>query len=119
MWWIIYFNSLRVKRQFLGEVAASAPRQFPLSISVIAWFLVVVGLCGLPGVFLFSFPLLLLGFVVHGGVARLFYVMFIVVALLSGVGMLRKRVAAHTLAVCYFVFALVNALSYLVRPGSF
>ena len=33
--------------------------------------------------------------------------------------MLRGYVQAHSLAVGYFVFALLNALSYIVRPASF
>src|SRR5262249_10191756 len=28
IWWIMYFNRSKVKVQFLGEAAASAPRQF-------------------------------------------------------------------------------------------
>jgi hypothetical protein len=55
IWWLIYFNRSRVKVQFLGEAAAAEPRRFPLSITIIAWMLLVGGVMGLLGlVFMFS-----------------------------------------------------------------
>jgi hypothetical protein len=122
IWWLIYFNRSRVKVQFLGEAAAAEPRRFPLSITIIAWMLLVFGLTGSLGlVFLFSlsYPFLLFGFVLHGIGAKLLYVLFVIVCVASGIGMLRGHVQAHSLAVGYFVFALLNALSYIVRPASF
>src|SRR5262245_490007 len=41
IWWMIYFNRPKVRVHFLGEETASTPRQFPLSITIIAWILVV------------------------------------------------------------------------------
>jgi hypothetical protein len=41
IWWMIYFNRSRVKAQFMGEAAAAAPRVFPLSMTIIAWFLIL------------------------------------------------------------------------------
>ena len=122
IWWLIYFNRSRVKVQFLGEAAAAVPRRFPLSITIIAWMLLVGGLMGSFGlVFLFSvsYPLLLFGFVLHGLGAKLLYVLFVVISIAAGIGMLRGYVPAHSLAVGYFVFSLLNALSYIVRPASF
>jgi hypothetical protein len=122
IWWLIYFNRSRVKVQFLGEAATAEPRRFPLSITIIAWMLLVFGLTGSLGlVFLFSlsYPFLLFGFVLHGIGAKLLYVLFVIVCIASGIGMLRGHVQAHSLAVGYFVFALLNALSYIVRPASF
>jgi hypothetical protein len=61
IWWIIYFNRPKVRVHFLGEDAASAPRQFPLSIAIIAWILVVGGLFGLVGLLLLAYPFLFFG----------------------------------------------------------
>jgi hypothetical protein len=122
IWWIIYFNRSRVKVQFLGETVAAEPHRFPLSITIIAWMLLVGGLMGLLGLVFFfslSYPFLLFGFVLHGMGAKLLYVLFVIICIASGIGMLRGHVQAHSLAVGYFVFALLNALSYMIRPGSF
>jgi hypothetical protein len=122
IWWLIYFNRSRVKAQFLGEAAVAEPRRFPLSITVIAWMLLVGGLMGSLGlVFLFSvsYPLLLFGFVLHGIGAKLLYLLFVTISIAAGLGMLRGHVWAHSLAVGYFVFALLNALPYIIRPSSF
>jgi hypothetical protein len=122
IWWMIYFNRSRVKAQFLGEAAAAVPRRFPLSITIIAWLLLVGGLFSVLGlVFLFSvsYPLLIFGFVLHGAAAKLLYVLFVVVSITAGIGMLRGYVQAHSLAMGYFVFSLLNVLSYIIRPSSF
>jgi hypothetical protein len=122
VWWMIYFNRSRVRVQFIGEAAAAAPRRFPLSIIIIAWMLLVGGLMGSLGlVFLFSvsYPLLLFGFVFHGTAAKLLYLLFVGVCIAAGSGMLRGYARAHALAVGYFIFALLNALSYIIRPSSF
>ena len=113
IWWIIYFNRPKVRVHFLGEDAASAPRQFPLSITIISWILVVGGPFGLLGLLMVAYPFLFLGFVVHGLAARLLYLLFVVVSVASGVGMLRRRVEAHALAVGYFVFAVLNVFFYI------
>jgi hypothetical protein len=119
IWWIIYFNRQKVTAHFLDEDAASAPRQFPLSITIIAWILISGGLFGLLGLLFMASPFLFLGFIIHGLAARLLYLLFVVLSVASGVGMLRRRVEAHALAVGYFAFALLNLFFYILTPSSF
>ena len=56
IWWMIFFNRSRVKAQFMGEAAASAPRLFPLSLTIIAWFL-IIGSVNVWLIFLLPFPM--------------------------------------------------------------
>jgi hypothetical protein len=116
---IIYFNRPKVTAHLLDEDAASAPRQFPLSITIIAWILILGGLLGLLGLLFMAYPFLFLGFIIHGLASRLLYLLFVVLSVASGVGMLRRRVEAHALAVGYFAFALLNLFFYILTPSSF
>lgn len=117
IWWMIFFNRRRVKVQFLSEAAAAAPRQFPLSISIIAWFLAVAGVLLLPYSML-PFPMFIFSFALHGATAHILFLLMAVVSLLSGIGMLKKRVEAHSLAVGYFAFSILNSVATFVLPGS-
>jgi len=117
IWWMIYFNRPRVKAKFLGEAAASVPRLFPLSITIIAWFL-IIGAVNVWFIFLVPFPMVLLGFIFRGWVSRLIAALFAGISLFAGIGMLKKRLAANSVAIGYFVFGLLNTLSFWVVPGA-
>ena len=119
IWWLVYFNRSSVKAAFgTGVAAASQPRQLPLAVSIVAWLLVGGGVIN--GIqMLFSYPLVLFGIVLRGWAAGLALALFAAVSVSAGIGLLKKRIEAHSLAVGYFVFGLLNVVSYLVLPGSF
>ena len=73
--WLIYFSRRTVKAQFVGEAAAALPRRGPLSITIIAWMLVVSSFFVLPGS-LSRYPALLLGLVVGGWFGRVVYLLW-------------------------------------------
>jgi hypothetical protein len=118
IWWMIYFNRSRVKAQFMGEAAASAPRLFPLSITIIAWFLIIGGV-NVWMMFLLPFPMVFFGFVFRGWAGRLIAALFAGTSLFAGIGMLKKRAVANSVAIGYFVLGLLNTISFWVVPGSF
>jgi hypothetical protein len=116
-WWVVYFTRRKVKEQFMTPAEAGLPRRGPLSITIIAWLLAVSG--GLSILYLpFSIPIVLFGIVFHGWMARILLLAFAGVGVLAGAGMLRWRPQAHSLAVGFYVFALINLLSYFVIPGA-
>ena len=117
IWWVIFFNRQRVKTQFMSEVAAAAPRLFPVSITVIAWFLIVGGVSSLVMVAA-GWPIVLFGFVFRGLGSRIVLLLFVAVNSIGGIGLLKKRVEALGVAIGYFVFGLVNTVSFWVVPGS-
>jgi hypothetical protein len=118
IWWLVYFNCASVKAHFGAEAVAHTPRRFPLAVSIIAWMFIVGGMMTAVQM-LFSYPLMLFGIVLRGWAAGLALALFAAISLSAGIGLLKKRVEAHSLAVGYSAFGIVNVLSYLVVPGSF
>jgi len=118
IWWLVYFNRSSVKAQFAGGAVAAQPHQFPLAVSFIAWLLVAGGVMNAVQM-LFSYPLLLFGIVLRGWAAGVALALFAAVGLSTGIGLLKKRIEAHSLAVGYFAFGMLNVVSYVVVPGAF
>jgi hypothetical protein len=118
IWWLVYFNRASVKAQFGTGAVASEPRQFPLAVSIIAWIFIVGGVMTAVQM-LFSYPLMLFGIVLRGWASSLTLALMAAISLSSGIGLLKKRAEAHSLAVGYSAFGILNLLSYLVLPGSF
>ena len=119
VWWLFYFNRRDVKAQFMGEAAAAAPSRRPLSITIIAWLLIVGGIAAAPVYLLASSPLFVFGFVIRGWLAGAIYSLLVLAGLLAGVGLLRMKAAAHSLAVAYYGFTLLNLATNILIPGSF
>ncbi len=111
--WLVYFSRPSVKAQFLGEVNLASPRTLPLSLTVISWILILGSLAMLFGLLLGSYPIIILGFVLHGWPGRIVLIAWGSVSFLVGAGMLRRRPEAHSLAVGYQFFGLLNLASYL------
>jgi hypothetical protein len=118
VWWLVYFNRSSVKAQFGAGAVASQPRQFPLAVSIIAWVFVVGGVVTAVQM-LFSYPLVLFGIVLRGWASSLVLALLAAISLSAGIGLLKKRVEAHSLAVGYSAFGILNVVSYIVLPGSF
>jgi hypothetical protein len=119
IWWVIYFTRPRIKAQFMSEAEAAAPRLFPLSITIIAWFLIIGGVSLLFIGLLLPFPMVLLGFVVRGFGGRMVALLFAGVSLFSGIGLLKKLATAHSVAIGYSIFSLLNIFSFWIVPGAF
>ncbi len=119
IWWLVYFNRRDVKAQFMGEAAALLPRRRPFSITIIAWLLIVGGIAAAPVYLFASSPLFVFGFVIRGWLAGAIYSLLVVAGLLAGVGLLRMKAAAHSLAVGYYGFQLLNLATNILIPGSF
>jgi hypothetical protein len=118
IWWLVYFGRPAVKAAFMGESAASQPRQFPLTVTIVAWLL-IAGSSIAAVEMLMPYPLVIFGIVLRGLPASLTLALFAAVGLTAGIGMLKKRIDAHSLAVGYFGFGVLNVLSYVVVPGAF
>lgn len=117
-WWLVYFNRASVKAEFGTGASTPLPRQFPLAIRIIAWLLVAGGAINAVQM-LTGYPLVLLGIVLRGWASGLALALLAAISVSAGLGLLKKRVEAHSLAVAYFGFGVLNQVSYLVLPGSF
>jgi uncharacterized membrane protein (DUF2068 family) len=120
-WWLYYFTRRAVKAQFGAgatlPAGAVAARKRPISITVIAWFLIVTA-CFLPMVFFIRVPTIFMGFMVTGRAATFLAVAYGVLNIVMGVGLLKLKEWSRILAICYFVFAICNALASVLLPGS-
>ncbi len=116
VWWLVYFTRRKVKELFLSDAEISTPRRGPLSITIIAWLLVVGG--GLVIVSFFtSYPVLLFGVVLRGWMAHATLTIFGAVSLVAGVGLLRWRAEAHSLALAVYGFGFLSNVWSLILPG--
>jgi hypothetical protein len=118
IWWLVYFNRSAVKVSFGGDASPSPRSRFPVSVSIISWLL-IVGSAGTAVQMLFGYPVLLFGIVARGLTASLLLALFAAVGLSAGIGMLKKRIEAHSLAVGYFGLGILNVASLMLLPGSF
>lgn len=117
VWWLIYFTRRQVKEQFMSPAEAAIPPRGPISVTIIAWLLIVGG--GVSLLFVpFGFPTVMFGIVFYGWMSRAVLLAFSGAGLLAGIGMLRWRPRAHSIAVGIYVFGLVNAISYYFIPGA-
>lgn len=136
IWWLVFFTRPAVKAQFaLQPVAATAgppplpgsiqtlasatqppgPRR-PLSITIIAWLL-LVGCAFFPLNILIKAPLVLFTKLVTGWTAVGFFAIYTVISLFAGIGLLRLRPLARQAAIALYAFGLVSSLVFYFAPG--
>ena len=126
--WLYFFNRRSVKEQFRRQpeavlltsaeaiIPASSPSRRPLSIGIIGWILVVGSCFALPMV-LFRLPMFILGFPLTGWRASLTMLIWCVVQGAAGVGLLKLQSWGRTLAICLFLFGLLNCTVLVLVPG--
>jgi hypothetical protein len=112
-WWLYLFNRAAVVAQF----APGPPPARPLSVSIIAWFL-VFGVVVCFAYVWFPFPAVLFSFAIAGWPARTVYLLYALLQLWLGIGLLRLRPLSRVWAIGYFVFGLLNGFSFAVLPGA-
>ncbi|HEY1308451.1 MAG TPA: hypothetical protein VGF24_33105 [Vicinamibacterales bacterium] len=117
IWWLYYLTRRSVNELFQTGAEIDTPRRGPLSVTIIAWLLTIGGLFA--GVTVFaSYPVFMFGMLFTGWTARLVLIPFGVVNLVAGIGMLRWRLQAHTLAVALYGFYLLSTITSVILPGS-
>ncbi len=133
-WWLAFFSRPRVKQQFarvpIALGATSSPQDLqqmgtadplpanvrPLSITVIAWLMIVGCLCIPMNLFLHT-PAILLTRIVTGWMATLYFLTSVALGLYIAIGLLRLKASARTAAVAYYGFFLVNSTVFYFAPG--
>jgi hypothetical protein len=140
IWWLVYLTRQGVKQQFVpvsamptasamplsadqlqqyqGQPAPIAPSkpERPLSFTILAWFLLVCCLFVPLSVALHA-PGMFLTKVLTGWPATIYNLTLAAVLLYIGIGLLRFKPLARSVAVGYFVFAFVNSAAFLLAPG--
>jgi hypothetical protein len=145
VWWLVFFNRPRVKEQFVARqisagyppiqapypvqpsyhvqpppgvsvpIAPTEPRR-PLSLSIIAWIMLVIAAFFPVNIALHT-PAILLVKVLTGWQAALVMSVYEVLIIFIGVGLLRLKPAARYVGIAYFVFSVLNTVVFNFAPG--
>lgn len=128
-WWIYFFTRKSVKDQFrqaatseltMGDVAANLSPRRPVSITVIAWFLLLGACLGpltmpfykyiLPGQ---QMPIFYFGYLLSGWSGITIFICLMAIQAVAAVGLLKLRLWGRTLAIWLQVLNLFNlAISF-------
>lgn len=126
-WWLYFFSKRSTKDQFLkvkipgvqgmpgGGVISPYAR--PLSITLIAWYLLISGFIGVLGLSV-NPPVFFLGYFFKGTFASVLMLGLALVQSVIGFGLLKLRPWGRTLAIYYFQFLIFNSLTMVLIPGS-
>lgn len=115
VWWLLLFNSSRTK-QYFTDLQPAAEGSRPLSISVIAWYLLLTTVFTAAAAIL-RVPGMFFGMLVTGWAALGVYTVFAAVNLYLGTGLLQLQEHARIGTIVYFVFAAANAVVSFLLPG--
>lgn len=126
-WWFYFFNKPSTKNQFLRftiPTAGGTPGLSiitagarPLSITFIAWYLLITAFVGVLGLSM-NPPVFFLGFFFKGTTASLIMSALAFLQSLIGFGLLKLRPWGRTLAIYYFQFLIFNSLTMVLIPGT-
>jgi hypothetical protein len=142
VWWLVFFNRARVKAQFVAPPpmftavpppqmpAYSVPpppspavragpdssRGRPLSITIIAWYLLAICVL-IPLNLLLHSPVMLFVAVLTGRPAVIYSLALVAVHIYVGIGLLRLQPVARLVGISYFMFAFLNSAVFFLAPG--
>jgi len=141
IWWLIFFTRKQVKAQFVPTITtyvvqmqhpgmsypasmpppmaanpAPNPSGRPLSITIIAWFL-LAGCAFVPINLLLHSPAILFTTILTGWKATLCLLAFAGLNIYLGTALLRMKPAGRLMGIGYFTFAFLNSAIFFVAPG--
>ena len=116
LFWLFYFNTTGVRAQFgmAANVAETGGR--PLSVSIIAWSMLLGSLVCLAGAFS-PFPAMVFGILIHGWAARVFFLGVAACELWLGIGLLRLKSLSRVLSIAFYGFGIINGVLFAILPG--
>jgi hypothetical protein len=97
-------------------IAAPNPSGRPLSISIIAWFL-LVGCIFIPLNIIFHAPVTLFTTILTGWPATILLLVFAALNLYIGIALLKMKQAGRLIAIGYAIFGILNVLVFYFAPG--
>jgi len=114
VWWLVLFTRPPTKDYYGSQEIPADPR--PLSIRIIAWFLLVTGILALPASF-FHFPTILFGAIITGWLATFVFLAYGFTQIILGSGLLRMLEWARLGTIALIGVFAVSAIVTMVRPG--
>ena len=129
VWWLVLFNLKSVRAQFdeypttgqYAQMDGSARTLFlqphpPLSIVLIGW-MYLLAVPGLVTVLFIDCPVMLLGMLVRGPVAKAIFLLYLPVTLYVGIGLLKLKPPARIVAIVLSVLHMLNSALFVMLPG--
>jgi len=113
--WLYYFNRRSTREAFRGG-AAPVESARPLSISIIGWWLLAVGMMAPISLFT-RFPAVFLAWVLTGWAGVAVNLVYASIWAPIGYGLLRLKPLARVAAIWLFGFAVVNSVVFYAVPG--
>jgi len=113
-WFVFFFMRAKTVAQFDGGTAGAGPRVRPLSITIIAWLMIVSGAMMLPSLAFFRLPAMFLGLVLTGGAAKAFYAVFLIAYVAIGIGLLTHTARTLMPAIILNGINMLNAVVLFV-----
>lgn len=114
VWWLLLFNSSRSK-QYFADSQPTAEGGRPLSISIVAWYLLLTTVFTAAAAML-RVPGMLFGVLVTGWAALGVYTAFAAVSLYLGTGLLQLQEPARIGAIVYFAIVAANGVVTFLLP---
>jgi len=114
-WWLLLFNSARAKLYFTSGAAAPESAR-PLSITVIAWYFLLLAL-GTAVCAATRLPAMLFGLVATGWAAMGIYTVYTAVGIYLGTGLLQLQKPARIGAIVFVLFNAANSVVSIAMPG--
>jgi hypothetical protein len=114
IWWLVLFNRRSTQAYFAGAGGGQDSAR-PLSISVIAWYLLAGSLFTALAAVL-RFPALVFGVVVGGWGALAVYTLYTAAQIYLGTGLLQLQDRARLWSIVYFAAVALNGVIFLVLP---
>jgi hypothetical protein len=114
IWWLVLFTRTRTKEYYGAQELPADPR--PLSIRIIAWWLLITGVLVLPGSLL-HFPAVMFGVIITGWLATAVFAILGAVQVLLGQGLLRMMEWARVGTIVMLAVFGVSSAVTMVHPG--
>jgi hypothetical protein len=115
VWWLVQFNTPSTKAAFMSPIPES-PSPRPLSITVIAWAL-IIGTASWLFLIAARVPVFLFGAVLKGWTAGVIYAFFGALSLYMGKGLLDLRERARVVAIGWLGFSFVHMTLITLVPS--
>jgi hypothetical protein len=115
VWWLVLFN-LKSTKEYFAQNEPSEPGARPLSVSVIAWFLLSGTLFFIPAALL-RIPAFAFGSVFTGRGGMAVYTLFAGAQIYLGVGLLQLKERARLLAIGYYCAIALNGVLTMTPRG--
>ena len=114
-WWLWLFNTGRVKDEFAAGPGSESTGGRPVSVTVIAAYLMFSALFCLAAGF-FPVPAMILGAMLTGLAARAVYLALGAGQIWAAAGLWRLKPASRFVAIGYFIFGALNGVLFAVLP---